>query len=184
MLHHILEHHTSFLASDQSSAQLHGSVKMIRKNHHQLTMYSHMLESISLRTISYMDRLKNQIGFTFNLVAQNEAYTSIQIAKATKADSQTMKLTSLVALVFLPAMFVSAVFSTTFFDLDSDRGRWAMSDQFYIHWAFVVPVEAISIALWYLLVYKKYEIIAKKIDLREKHLRTKIKDDELFGYRF
>jgi hypothetical protein len=132
MLHHILEHHNSFLASGQSLAQLHASVKTIRKNHQQLIMYSHMFESISLRATSYMDRLKNQIALTFNLVAQNEAHTSIEIARATKADSQAMKLTSLVALVFLPAMFVSAVFSTTFFDFDSDRGIWAMSNQFYV----------------------------------------------------
>lgn len=183
-LEHIVDYHKSLMISHTTTGQIDASVRHLRRTHQRLLFYSHMFRSISERAVSYVDRMRNQIALTFNLVAQNEAHTSIEIARATKADSQAMKLTSLVALVFLPAMFVSAVFSTTFFDFDSDRGIWAMSDQFYVYWAFVVPVEAMSIALWYLMVYKKYEILARTKDLRQKHLRSKLMDVELSGQRF
>ena len=52
------------------------------------------------------------------------------------SDSQAMKLTSVVALVVLPLMFVSAVSSTSFFDFDAGTAVWVISNNFWTFWKF------------------------------------------------
>jgi Mg2+ and Co2+ transporter CorA len=104
--------------------------------------------------------MKNEIQLAFNIVSQDEAHTSVEIAKATKADSQAMKVTSLVALIFLPPTFISAIFSTTFFDFGTDENSWAMSKKFYIYWAFVLPITITGVLLWYRYIFKSFVVIS------------------------
>lgn len=58
-----------------------------------------MVYSMHCRCDSYRDRTKNEIQLVFNVVAQKEAHVSAAISMAAKADGETMKATSLVALV-------------------------------------------------------------------------------------
>lgn len=111
--------------------------------HQELTFQSHMIFSISRRCASYHDRIRNEIQQAFNLVAQEDARTSVDIAAAARADSQAMTSMAFVTLIFLPPTFISAVFSTTFFEFGPDRHSWSVSDKFYIYWIFVIPTTVI-----------------------------------------
>lgn len=123
---------------------------MIARNTHQsFRLYYHMFHSMHCRCESYRERMRNEIQLVFNVMAQNEARASVAIAKATKADSQAMKATSFIALVFLPPTFVSAVFSTTFFTFGEDSTSWQISSQFWVYWVVVVPVTAVCLLVWY-----------------------------------
>ena len=113
-----------------------------------------MAYSLLCRCESYKDRVKNVIQLAFNVVSQEESHTSVEIAKAARADSQAMKITSLVALIFLPPTFISGIFSTTFFDFGVDKESWGVSDKFYIYWIFVLPITLASGVLWYFYVSK------------------------------
>jgi len=150
---HIVQYHGGFMEQEQT----HSSSSLdltVRKTHQRLLLYTHMVYSLCCRCSSYRDRMKNVIQLAFNIVSQDEAHTSVEIAKATKADSQAMKVTSLVALVFLPPTFISAIFSTTFFDFGADENSWTMSKKFYIYWAFVLPITITSVLLWYFYIFK------------------------------
>jgi hypothetical protein len=59
-----------------------------------------------------------------------------------------MKTISILTLVFLPATFISALFSMSFFNFDSDYG-WQMSDRFWIYWDVAIPVTALTVGSWY-----------------------------------
>lgn len=157
-LDHIVQYHGGFMEQEQSRSSSSIDVT-VRRTHQRLLLYAHMVYSICCRCSSYRDRMKNEIQLAFNVVSQDEAHTSVEIAKATKADSQSMKVTSLAALIFLPPTFISAIFSTTFFDFGTDENSWAMSKKFYIYWAFVLPITITGVLLWYLYISRNSVVI-------------------------
>lgn len=95
------------------------------------------------------------LELALNVVSQDEARASVEIAKASKSDSQAMKVTSLIALVFLPPTYVSAVFSTSFFDFGTDSSTWAVSDKVWIYWAFCVPLTLLSVMFWFTWIFNE-----------------------------
>lgn len=162
-LEHVVECHESFLqrllfllpeqrtgnSTTSSSADIL-TINTARGTHQDLRFYQHMIHSMNCRCDSYRDRMKNEIQLVFNVVAQSsEAQSSMAIALAGKVDSETMKATSLIALVFLPPTFVSAVFSTTFFEFGADAQSWGVSDKFWLYWAWVVPLTLACLVVWY-----------------------------------
>jgi hypothetical protein len=104
--------------------------------------------------------MKNEIQLAFNVVSQDDARASVEIAKATKADSQAMKATSFIALVFLPPTYISAVFSTTFFDYGADAKSWAVSEKLWIYWAFVIPMTLASVIIWYTRIFNNSTVLS------------------------
>ena len=120
----------------------------LQQTHQRFLFQSHMVYSIRCRCTSYKERIRNEIQQAFNLVAQEDARTSVDIAVATRADSQALTSMAFVTLIFLPPTFISAVFSTTFFDFGSDSDSWKVSNKFWIYWAWVVPTTVI-VALIY-----------------------------------
>ncbi|KAH8591506.1 hypothetical protein B0O99DRAFT_598091 [Bisporella sp. PMI_857] len=136
-LDHILKYHTDFREHSPRESRLDTT---LRRTHQRLLLYAHMAYSMHCRCISYRYRMKNEIQRVFNVVSQDDARASVEIAKAIKADSQAMKATSFIALVFLPPTYISAVFTTTFFDYGADSRSWGVSEKMWIYSAFVVPV--------------------------------------------
>lgn len=60
-----------------------------------------------------------------------------------------MKTIAFVTLAFLPPTFICALFSMSFFNY-SDSGDWAVSNKFWVYWAFAVPATLTAFVLWYL----------------------------------
>ncbi|RYC61689.1 hypothetical protein CHU98_g4516 [Xylaria longipes] len=115
--------------------------------HSQLQFYESFISSLRCRSASNEKRMLNEIQLAFNTVAQHDASTSVKIGRATQADSVTMKSISFVTLTFLPPTFVSAIFSMSFFDYSADSG-WAISDKFWLYWAFAVPITILTAVAW------------------------------------
>ncbi|KAI1119498.1 hypothetical protein F5Y14DRAFT_395549 [Nemania sp. NC0429] len=145
---------TGLEASDLATAAM-----MARRTHQSFRLYYHMFYTMHCRCESYRERMRNEIQLVFNVMAQNEARASVAIAKATKADSQAMKATSFIALVFLPPTFVSAVFSTTFFTFGEDSTSWQISNQFWVYWVIVIPVTAVCLVVWYKVFFHPKKIL-------------------------
>lgn len=144
-LEHIVKYHQRLMDL--------GSEVSLWNCHQRLMFYEHMIYSVFCRCVSYRDRMRNEIQLAFNNVSQKEARTSLDISKAMKTDGQAMKAISFIALVFLPPTFVSAMFSTTFFDFGTDGTTWDVSQKFYIYWVCIVPITLISVGLWYFLIW-------------------------------
>lgn len=111
--------------------------------HQRFLFQSQMIFGIRIRCASYKERIRNEIQLAFNLVAEEEARNSVDIAASSKADSHAMAAMGIITLLFLPPTFISAIFSTTFFDFGDDRHSWSVSDKFYVYWAATVPITII-----------------------------------------
>lgn len=159
-LEYVLDCHDHFMKELSDLEPKSTANPAIHGTHQYLRFYAHVIYSMNCRCASYRDRMKNEIQLVFNVVAQSEARASMAIAMATKADSETMKATSLVALVFLPPTFISAVFSTTFFQFGADPQSWEVSDKFWLYWAVVVPVTMVCIAIWYMRFFRSAAVVS------------------------
>lgn len=143
----ILQQHTDYVrGATDADKSLRRASKQLRN---RLLFLEHMLVSLKYRSASNQARLQNEIQLSFNIVAQSDARTSVEIGRAAQKDSAAMKTVAFLTLTFLPATFISAVFSTSFFNFDAEQGVWAVSDKIWIYWVVSVPVTSITILLWF-----------------------------------
>lgn len=119
-----------------------------RAVHQKLLFYKQMIGSLRCRSRSNQERLQNEIQLAFNTVAQYDSGVSVNIGRATKADSAAMKTISLLTLAFLPPMFTCAIFSMSFFDYSADSG-WIVSGRIWVYFVFAVPLTAVASLVCY-----------------------------------
>ncbi|KAK3357807.1 hypothetical protein B0T25DRAFT_567056 [Lasiosphaeria hispida] len=92
-----------------------------------------LVRNLKLRSDSNQARLADEINFAFN--------------NLTRQDSNLIKSITLLTMFFLPSTFVSAIFSTTFFNYGDTK--WEVSGQLWIYWATIIPVTIFVILIWY-----------------------------------
>lgn len=127
-----------------------GSSKAIyKRNHKRLLFFGQLLFDLHARSASNKERLQNEIGLAFNTVAQIDSGISVQINRAAQSDSAAMRTIAFVTLLFLPATFIAALFSMSFFNHDKGSGSWTVSKQFWIYWAITIPVTVFTPLIWY-----------------------------------
>ncbi|KAK6508695.1 hypothetical protein TWF506_010773 [Arthrobotrys conoides] len=126
-----------------------------------LMFYHGMIHAFKCRSESMQARHQNEIQLAFNTVAQYHSHVAA-------IDSAAMKVIAALTAAFLPATFVSAIFSMSFFNNGGDNGTsagggggggssdgasggndegWSLSDKFWIYWAFAVPLTVATIVL-------------------------------------
>lgn len=98
---------------------------------HLQTTFTHLRH----RAESNHERVKAEISLSFN--------------KSARTESAATRTISLVGLLFLPAAYITALFSTSFFNFDAPSGIWGFSDKFWIYWAVTIPVTALTIFSWF-----------------------------------
>ncbi|OAA53160.1 Mg2+ transporter protein, CorA-like/Zinc transport protein ZntB [Cordyceps fumosorosea ARSEF 2679] len=82
------------------------------------------------RALATKDRLHNEIQLSFNTVVKN--------------DSGVMKTIARLTLLFLPATFVSAIFSMSFFNFSPERDLWTVSHMFWVYWVVAAPLTVMA----------------------------------------
>lgn len=60
-----------------------------------------------------------------------------------------MKTISLLGAIFLPGAYLAAVFSMTFFNFNPDPNQPVISPQFWIYWAFTIPITTVIVGGWW-----------------------------------
>ncbi|KAI1467641.1 uncharacterized protein F4812DRAFT_430290 [Daldinia caldariorum] len=143
----ILAQHDDFLSQKFPFQMIHADAS--EAVHRQLLFCKHMLSNLRHRSISNRERLQNEIQLAFNTVAQYDAGISVQIGRAAQLDGAAMRKVAFVTMMFLPATFISAVFSMSFFDFDADSGAWNISGKFWIYWVFAIPLTVATSLLWH-----------------------------------
>ncbi|KAK2752924.1 hypothetical protein CKAH01_06165 [Colletotrichum kahawae] len=91
-----------------------------------------IMKSLRRRSQANSERLDGEMNCAYNVIANT--------------DSQIMKSITLLTMIFLPATFISALFSTTFFDFD--EYGWNFSTRFWIYWVVTVPLTLCVLAVW------------------------------------
>lgn len=143
----ILESHQDLISSALSC----DAASTMSTNHtqQQLLFHRQMLQSLCHRSASNKERLMNQIQLVFNTVAQYDSAISVKIGRQAQLDSAAMKTVSFLGLTFLPATFVSTIFSMSFFNFGPESGSWTVSDKFWVYWVVAIPVTVLASIVWY-----------------------------------
>lgn len=93
-------------------------------------------------------RVRAQLDVTSTLITQRNMELNIEIANATKRDSEIMRGIAFVTMVFLPATFVATFFSMSSFG--AEQSTLVMLPGIWVYPAVTLPLTAV-IALWYFL---------------------------------
>lgn len=91
-----------------------------------------IMKSLRRRSQANSERLDGEMNLAYNVIANT--------------DSQIMKSITLLTMIFLPATFISALFSTTFFEFH--EYGWNFSTRFWIYWVVTVPLTLFVLAVW------------------------------------
>ncbi|TWU76409.1 hypothetical protein ED733_006785 [Metarhizium rileyi] len=146
-LESIQRHHAEFLELHEKSPD--GQISMSSRNiGNRLAFCHHMLKSSAYRAEANSARLQSEVTLAFNKVSQEDSNVSVQIAHYTRNDSAAMRTIAAVTMLFLPATFISAIFSTSFFN--SEGGNWKVSGEFWIFWVVAIVVTVASFGSWWL----------------------------------
>ncbi|EPS42093.1 hypothetical protein H072_3950 [Dactylellina haptotyla CBS 200.50] len=105
-----------------------------------LRFYHGMIYAFKARSESMQARHQSEIGLAFNTVAQYHSRVAVE-------DAAAMKVIAALTVAFLPATFVSAVFSMSFFNNQGGDDGWSISDKFWIYWAFAIPLTIATVIL-------------------------------------
>lgn len=96
-----------------------------------------------------------------NVTMQELAQASRDIAAAAAKDSAYMRVISEVTMVFLPAIFVATLFSTTFFYFQAGRHGKVVSWWFWLYCLVSVLLTAVVQLYWYLVARRKGRLVAQ-----------------------
>ncbi|EWZ78699.1 hypothetical protein FOXG_14285 [Fusarium oxysporum f. sp. lycopersici 4287] len=92
-----------------------------------------LTKSLKLRSDSNQKRLENEVDLAFNNIANQ--------------DNTVMKSIAYLTMVFLPATFFSALFSTAFFSFNNG---WKVSTGFWIYWVITAPTTFIVVVAFHI----------------------------------
>ncbi|KAJ6256857.1 hypothetical protein Dda_8726 [Drechslerella dactyloides] len=104
-----------------------------------LGCYQGMIYAFRCRSESMQARHQNEISLAFNTVAQYHSQIAV-------VDAAAMKIIAALTVVFLPATFVAAIFSMSFFNNDGTPEGWNLNSKFWIYWAFTIPLTCATLA--------------------------------------
>ncbi|KAF3922548.1 hypothetical protein ABW21_db0205295 [Orbilia brochopaga] len=111
----------------------------MRQIQDHLTCYQGMIYAFRCRSEAMQSRHQNEISLAFNTVAQYHSRVAV-------VDAAAMRVIAALTVVFLPATFVAAIFSMSFFNNDGTAGGWTLNSKFWIYWAFTVPLTMATLA--------------------------------------
>ncbi|OAQ67202.1 corA-like mg2+ transporter protein domain-containing protein [Pochonia chlamydosporia 170] len=102
-----------------------------------------LFRAVNLRLASLDKRISNILSLSFNL-------QTAQDSRLMQKDSNTMKSIAVLALVFLPASTVAAIFSSPFFSMDDavSPQKFRVSGELWIFWSIVAPMTLAVVAMW------------------------------------
>lgn len=85
-------------------------------------------------------------------LAMEANYNMLDLTQHTVGDSSTVRVVTLVTMIYLPPSFVATLLGTNLFNFDSsENGRFRISPQFWIFVAISVPLTMITVGVWLLI---------------------------------
>ncbi|KAK0645977.1 hypothetical protein B0T16DRAFT_457954 [Cercophora newfieldiana] len=133
-----------------------------RSHHNPFSFQVRLLEGLFARSESNKARLQNETMLAslkfliwqhgaFHTAAQRDSKTQVQIGEEAKKETAAMKAIAVITMTFLPATFISSVFSTPFFFFEPGHESGdglTVSSQFWIYCAFAIPISLLTWGLW------------------------------------
>ncbi|KAJ9271874.1 hypothetical protein DTO212C5_1955 [Paecilomyces variotii] len=113
------------------------------QNQQDLLFFAKEIHCLKTRSRSLAERMQNEINLAFNLVSRD-------MGKSAQGDNAIMKTIALASFIYLPGTFVSGLFGSNFFNLDSSNGQtiWTVSNNFWLYWAITIPLTFGTVMIW------------------------------------
>ncbi|KAK9773193.1 hypothetical protein AB5N19_11829 [Seiridium cardinale] len=86
---------------------------------------------------------------SWNQIGYQDAQANLKIASDTRQDSGQMRSIAILTMIFLPATFVSSLFSMSFFNWSPEEGENILSPYVWIYPVITIGVTAIVVVLWW-----------------------------------
>ncbi|KAK3311096.1 uncharacterized protein B0T15DRAFT_520372 [Chaetomium strumarium] len=125
--------------SDHELSGQGGGGKVWQNTHLLLQHRRELFHSTRLRTVSSQARIKNTVDLAFHI---NTAHDS----RVNLANSKSVRLISIVGLVFLPFSTITSIFGTQFFT--SGDQHMSVNPDFWLLWLIAVPVTLLILGVW------------------------------------
>ncbi|KAK4234186.1 hypothetical protein C8A03DRAFT_47425 [Achaetomium macrosporum] len=113
--------------------------KVWENTHLHLQYCRELFHSTRLRTVSSQARIKNTVDLAFHI---NTAHDS----RVNLANSRSVRLISIVGLVFLPFSTITSIFGTQFFSSGDEHMN--VNPDFWLLWLVAVPVTLLILGVW------------------------------------
>jgi hypothetical protein len=84
----------------------------------------------------------------YNLIAQQDSNTNLEIAKDSRRDSASMKTIAIMTTLFLPATWVATFFAVPLFDWTVDEGQSVIRSRFWMYWALTGVLTLVVVCVW------------------------------------
>ncbi|KAA8651230.1 uncharacterized protein ATNIH1004_000108 [Aspergillus tanneri] len=111
------------------------------------------------------DLLAVSLNVNYQAVAVEINNKMLKLTDAAFDDNATVKVVTLVTLIYLPASFVSTLLGMNLFEFDGGNGRgFTISGQFWIFVVIAVPLTLLTLAAWYLIIRRRSRLRAKSKD--------------------
>ncbi|KAL4904655.1 hypothetical protein BDW74DRAFT_168262 [Aspergillus multicolor] len=138
------------------------------KTHQGLLFEARRAHSLRCRVECLRERHMNQISLAFNSVAQESG-------RAASSGSSALKSILVLSLVYLPGIFISEIFGTNFFAVQSDT--FTVSSRFWIYWVTAIPLTLITILVWAMRHYYKKLLSMHRKNMKEIYMELTERHD-------
>ncbi|KAL2787666.1 hypothetical protein BJX66DRAFT_340978 [Aspergillus keveii] len=140
-LNALVEQHRHWRQEEAETFRSRNSMVAWLKIQQGLLFEARRAHSLRVRSKTLSERLLNEINLASNLVSQASGQAA--------SESATMiKCIAFLATVYLPGVYVSGIFGTSFFSFQSN-GASNVSSDFWIFWAATVPLTVLTLLVWW-----------------------------------
>ncbi|EPE25310.1 Magnesium transport protein CorA, transmembrane region [Glarea lozoyensis ATCC 20868] len=133
---------------------------------HETYMNGHLITVTLLQ--KRVSEILNLLNIALSLKNQG---TSVQInehmlalTKDTVDDSASVRVVTIVTLIYLPASFVSSFLGMNLFDFNAEGGGFGMSSKFWVFFVMAIPLTMVTIGIWFYISQKKRNKIRAEED--------------------
>ncbi|KAF4612722.1 hypothetical protein D9613_011811 [Agrocybe pediades] len=151
----LMEIHRKYLDAVRSEAR--PSPQSIQSIRESIELLESRAEHMQRWVTNYIERTGIRIALLFNLTAQGDSQTNLDIARlttkisvATQKDSSSMITMAAVTMFFLPGSFVSGFFGMIFFSEADAQGRQVLtvSPQWWLFPVITIPLTVLVFVIW------------------------------------
>jgi len=102
-----------------------------------------------------LDGMALSAQLSWSQIGYQDTQANLKIASDTRKDSSRMRSIAFLTMVFLPATFISSLFSTTFFDFRAEDIHGIISPYFWVYPVVTIAITALVMGTWILLTKRR-----------------------------
>lgn len=102
------------------------------------------------------------------IMSRDDTLASIDLARSAARDGASMKVVAIMTMAFLPGTFFAALFAVP--SLRWDDTKSVIGDNFWIYWAFTLPLTVFVFVLWMILTQRE-ELAKLRLELFQQSMK-------------